>query len=301
MSATRLALVLVFLVAAPSSGFCQILRPFKRLDRAMAEIMPKLAEQAAGELARKGVEKAFENMFEGMGPIFDLAISIDVFAQIQMDPTLLDQEKDARAKGQWIETTTPGVWGYWIGERCTAQLARGGTVYAVDERNVPTTQRIEPPAPLPGAKPLDRSLKDVLTKGAAKQFLSVTDKFAEKLKEEKYSRPVLATMYFEVEEDDLRSFLGDTKHGEISSNTIFKRDGDKFDQNRTISSFYSLRKKDTKQTNPFMAHCSFVFVTVKEGKGALKTLSFDIYLEDLKSEKGKFLGYSWKIKDVQNK
>jgi hypothetical protein len=50
-----------------------------------------------------------------------------------------------------------------------------------------------------------------------------------------------------------------------------------------------------------MAHCSFVFVALKDGKGVLKTLCFDIYLEDLKSDKGKFLGYPWKVKDVQYK
>ncbi len=266
MNVTRFALVMVFLLAVPSTGFCQILRPFKRLDRALDALMPKLAEQAAGPLAREAVKEAFKHMFKGTEPLFELALSIQLFAQIQMDPSIIENpDKDARLTGRWIETTTPGVWGYWIGERCTAQLLRDGTVYAVDEQNMPTNRRIEPPARLPGAKPLDPILKELITKGSAKQFLSETTRFTEKMKAEKYSKPVLAKMYFEAEDKDVEFFVSGWEPGEISSNPIFKRDGDKLDRNSAVSSFYSVRKKDAKQTNPLTLRCSFVFVTMNGG------------------------------------
>ncbi len=38
-----------------------------------------------------------------------------------------------------------------------------------------------------------------------------------------------------------------------------------------------------------------------EGKGSLKTLCFDIYLEDLKKEEGTTIGYPWKVKNVEYK
>lgn len=54
--------------------------------------------------------------------------------------------------GRWIETTTPGEYGYWIGDRCTA-FTKGGKAYAVDSNNVATGREIIPPAALPVRAP----------------------------------------------------------------------------------------------------------------------------------------------------
>jgi hypothetical protein len=309
MSAIRLALVLILIGADASIGFSQILRPRLRLEKTLDTLMPKIAEEVVGKLAREGVKKALENMFEEIGPFMDLESSIQLFAQIQMDPTIREKlDKDALSTNGWIETTTPGVWGYWMDERCTALLRPDGTVYAVDERNMPTNRRIEPPAPWPGAKAKALMLKELMTKGSAKVFLSETARFAEKLTNEKFSTPVLEKIHLESESEKGPRSIATEKEGQTSSRQIFlsdlsleRKELTKEQRVRSVSYFESHKQRDPKDKVPLTVHCSFVFVTQKENKEFRKTLSFDVYLEDLKKEEGTTLGYPWKVKAVQYK
>jgi hypothetical protein len=145
----------------------------------------------------------------------------------------------------------------------------------------------------------DARSKELMSKGSASQFLSETAKFAEKLKAEKFSDPALGMMYFDVEDDTI---ITASKPGELSSQLTFKRDSSTGDRDSAaISSFFSVRARDAKQANPITVHCSFVFVTMKENKGYTKTLCFDVYLEELKTQEGVKVSYPWKVKSVEYK
>jgi hypothetical protein len=145
----------------------------------------------------------------------------------------------------------------------------------------------------------DAQSKELMSKGSASQFLSETAKFAEKLKAEKFSDPMLGMMYFDMEDDTL---ITGSKPGELSSQLTFKDDSSTGDRNTAaVTSFFSVRAKDAKQANPITIHCSFVFLTMKESKGYTKTLCFDVYLEELKTQEGVKVSYPWKVKSVEYK
>ncbi|HEV3082550.1 MAG TPA: hypothetical protein VGY66_22395, partial [Gemmataceae bacterium] len=52
-----------------------------------------------------------------------------------------------------------------------------------------------------------RAEKELITKGSARVFLSERAKFAEKLREEKFFNPVLAKIYFDIEDEPQASKL----------------------------------------------------------------------------------------------
>lgn len=148
-----------------------------------------------------------------------------------------------------------------------------------------------------------RAAKELITKGSASVFLSERAKFAEKLREEKFSNPVLAKIYFDIEDEPQASKL----IGLHQSRLLFNA-GDWREDPKTVAAdtpavlmFINHKDKDAKEKIPVTVHCSFVFTALKEGKSFEKTLSFDLYLETLESQKGEPLSYPWKVRNVQYK
>jgi hypothetical protein len=146
--------------------------------------------------------------------------------------------------------------------------------------------------------------KELTAKGSISLFQSEKAKFVERLKEEKFSDPVLAMMYLEIEDHDPKWQM-DVKNGQFESSAIMAtEDRAKGAQTPTRAVLLVLNHKvqDAKGAIPVVAHCSMVFLTTKEGRGVLKTLSFDLYLETLERRKDTRYGtYPWKVRNVEYK
>jgi len=148
-----------------------------------------------------------------------------------------------------------------------------------------------------------------MTKGSASLLLSERAKFVEKLKEEKFSNPVLAKISFEIEDDNPQAskLIGLDPEDKLQSRLLFNA-GDWREDPKTVAAdtpavllFVKRRDKDAKEKIPVTVHCSFVFTALKEGGAVMKTLSFDLYLEKLERPKGEEFSYPWKVRNVQYK
>jgi uncharacterized protein (TIGR03000 family) len=337
MRITRLVLIVVLLGAVTSSSFAQLLpRRREATRKAIEEAVMVDAAKWAGEVLGKEIGKALDKLMEKVGHFLELRESIQLFAEIQMDP---------QAKKR-IDNAT--------------------------DRD-------------------SRELKELMDTGSTRVFLSETAKFAEKLRNEKFSPPVLEKIYLVCECDGDGRFMDDVrKDDQFSSWTIHMGDflerdsyrpsattarvlvtlpadadlwfngvrmktagpsrrfetpdlggsgvytyeararwmenGQEKTQTqkvavspgaivriafparpnegrdrRAVTCFESHRPKDPKNKIPLTAHCSLVFKTQRESKGFQRSLSFDLYLEKLKKEEGAKSGYPWKVKNVQYK
>src|SRR5579872_731459 len=180
MSATRIVLVLIVLGTMASDSNGQLL-PRRRIGRAIEQGVQQKAFEWAGKVIAEAIIKALKEIGESIGPVIDVEFSIELFAKMQIDPTFREKlDKDARSTTGWFESSTPGIWGYWIGDKCSAVRELDGNVYSVDEKNVPTNRKIESPGPWPGARANAVMLKELMSKGSAKVFLSETTKFTDK-------------------------------------------------------------------------------------------------------------------------
>jgi hypothetical protein len=161
---------------------------------------------------------------------------------------------------------------------------------------------------------LNQAVKNKLFKepagsGSTSICLAETDKFAEKLRSDGFSTPVLRKMYLEYHVEGVsitRVSSGDPNKPmprEIAAgqfrggNEVTKGKGDR----RVVTCYESLKPKDPKNNSPDGVHCSFVFTAQKDGKELEKTLSFDLSLEEMKPREGGPSTLAWKALNVQYK
>jgi len=151
--------------------------------------------------------------------------------------------------------------------------------------------------------------KELLEKGPARIFLAETGRFAEKMKSDGVSPPVLRKMYLEYEAADLTEAKArPSKGSQATSREIVSTyspetanvSKDKSNR-RSVMCFEISKPKDPKNKYPFTVHCSFVFTVQKGGKESEKTLSFDLNLEEMKPREGATITRSWKAANVQYK
>jgi len=152
---------------------------------------------------------------------------------------------------------------------------------------------------------LDAELtKELTSKGSISLFLSEKAKFVKRLKEENFSNPVLAMMYLEIQDDDPK-WQFTAKNGQFESSAILPAENRAKGTQapaRAVLLAVNHKVRDEKSAIPVVAHCSLVFLTTKEGRGFLKTLNFDLYLETLERRKDTRLGtYPWKVRNVEHK
>lgn len=154
----------------------------------------------------------------------------------------------------------------------------------------------------------DELAKQLMANGSAKIFLSERAKFAEKLKEEKFSNPVLASIHLDIEDrhPNLSLNLGSDPEPQGQPRMLVRTSDWRADPPTSIDPAtpaikYSInrRLKDPKTKAPVTVHCSLAFNTAKDGNAVSKTLSFDLYLETLERQKDKPLFYPWKVKSVE--
>jgi hypothetical protein len=150
----------------------------------------------------------------------------------------------------------------------------------------------------------DDLTKELLAKGSASVFLAERAKFAEKLKGEKFVHPVLAVIYVEVEDDDPK-WQPPVGNGWLQSMPSFA--AGRLPQNWEQASpavlllfSHKVRKAPDKDKIPVTGHCSFVFMALKDGKGFMKTMSFDVYLEKVEQREDS-VTYPWKVRNVEYK
>ena len=146
--------------------------------------------------------------------------------------------------------------------------------------------------------------KELLTEGSASVFLAERAKFAEKLREEKFVNPLLATIYLEIEDDDAKwePLVG---NGAFQSMPLFATGNlpERIEEHTPAALLlfsHKVRRAPDKDKIPVTAHCSFVFMAMKEGKGFMKTLSYDVYLEKAELRKDSYT-YPWKVRNVEYK
>jgi hypothetical protein len=151
----------------------------------------------------------------------------------------------------------------------------------------------------------DDLTKELTTKGSASVFLAERAKFAKKLKQEKFGDPILTMIYLEIEDDDPKwePVLG---NGAFQSMPILATsDSPKAMTNehgRAVLFLlnHKVRKAQDKDRIPVTAHCWFTFMASKAGRGIIKNLSYDVYLEKVELRKDSYT-YPWKVSNVQYK
>jgi hypothetical protein len=138
--------------------------------------------------------------------------------------------------------------------------------------------------------------KQIMTNGSARFFLSEKAKFAEQLKKEEFSDPVLTAIRFEIVDDDLSAVrvirLSPTPNWNDEPPPTIAAD------TRAVLLTTSHRPKDAAEKIPVVVHCSFAYQAQKQGKAFAKTLSFDLYLETLELQSD---AYPWKVRNVEYK
>jgi hypothetical protein len=122
-------------------------------------------------------------------------------------------------------------------------------------------------------------------------LLAETARFAAPLEEEKFSPPVLEKMVLDYAGIALaKPAAGDMKDGEWSSRKI-EAGG------RSVTCIERHRPLEPGSKSARSVHCSFVFLTSKEGQEVRKTVDFDLVLDKEKKE-GPPVS-PWKVKNVQ--
>jgi hypothetical protein len=150
----------------------------------------------------------------------------------------------------------------------------------------------------------DDLTKELLTKGSAGVFLAERAKFAEKLGEEKFVNPALAMIYLEIEDDDPK-WQPLIRNRWFQSMPSFANSGlpqtlEEANPVVLVLLSHKVRKAPDKDKIPVSAHCSFVFMAMKNGKGFMKAMSFDVYLEKVEQRKDS-VTYPWKVRNVEYK
>jgi hypothetical protein len=152
--------------------------------------------------------------------------------------------------------------------------------------------------------------KELMANGSARIFISERSRFAEKLKEQKFSNPVLASIHLDIEDrhPNVSLNIGSNPEAKWQPRMLILTSDWRSDPQTPIDPAtpavkYSInrRLKDPKTKEPVTVHCSLVFNTTKDGNALSKTLSFDLYLETLERQKDKPLFYPWKVKNVEYK
>ena len=140
--------------------------------------------------------------------------------------------------------------------------------------------------PLKSGTKEDRPTQDCLG-----LLLAETARLTAKLGEEKFSPPVLEKMVLDYQGIAFaRPAAGDVKEGPWSSRQI-EAGG------RSVTCIQRHRPQDPSSKSPRCVHCTFVFLTSKEGQEVRKTVDFDLCLEKEKRE-GPPVS-PWKVRNVQ--
>jgi hypothetical protein len=140
--------------------------------------------------------------------------------------------------------------------------------------------------PIKGGTKDDRPRQDCLG-----LLLAETARLATRLDEEKFAPPVLEKMVLDYEGiPSLKPAAGDVKEGQWSSRKIDAGE-------RSVTCVERHRPLEPGSTSPRSVHCSFVFLTSKEGQEFRKTVAFDLVLDKEKKE-GPPVS-PWKVKNVQ--
>ncbi len=157
----------------------------------------------------------------------------------------------------------------------------------------------------------DELAKELMANGSSRIFISERAKFAEKLKEEKFSNPVLASIHLDIEDrhQNLSLNVGSNSEAKWQPRMLIPTSDWRSDPPTTpidpatpaVKYSINRRLKDAKNKAPVTVHCSLAFNTTKGGSAISKTLSFDLYLETLERQKDKPLFYPWKVRNVEYK
>jgi hypothetical protein len=146
--------------------------------------------------------------------------------------------------------------------------------------------------------------KEVMSKGSAKVFFCEAAKFREKLEKEGFTSLSLAVIH--VDFDYVAQFAWRRPYPGPYSSIL--RSGDWSRGHRKIDLdgpavlyFETDRSKQANENTPVIAHCSFVFMAQGERKASIKTLSFDLYLEQVRRQVGARFSYPWKLKNLQTR
>ena len=117
MYATRIILVLVLLGTDASIGFSQLLpRRRQATWKAIEPEVRRRAEDFAAKAIADAVTKAFAEIGSELGPYLDLQISLQIFAESQMDPELLKR----------IDSSTDGDINQAVQKKLFQELAEKG-------------------------------------------------------------------------------------------------------------------------------------------------------------------------------
>src|SRR5262245_46992711 len=146
--------------------------------------------------------------------------------------------------------------------------------------------------------------KELTVRGSASLFLAERARFIEKLRVESYSKVVLALLTIEVEDDDPRwqPALGNGAFESvpISPATSPNKDTEPYTPTVLLMLGHTVRSTRTRAAEPVVAHCSFAYLAQKDGRGVLKTMSFDLYLEKVELRKDSST-FPWKVRNVEYK
>ena len=149
--------------------------------------------------------------------------------------------------------------------------------------------------------------KQLMASGSARAFFAEKAKFTEKLRAEKFSDPALATINLEIVDDDpsVSKRTASQPETELRQVKLFRTSDWREDPPTKVAPdtpsvlvITNHRAKDAKEAIPVLVHCSFAFMSMKDGKTSTKTLYFELYLEKLEAEDG---GYPWKVRNVEYK
>jgi hypothetical protein len=154
-----------------------------------------------------------------------------------------------------------------------------------------------------------KDVKEFMTKCGAKLFVSEIAKFRKKMRAEKFGTLTLAVVFLDMQTESpgtwktkehpqgtrLLSILVRPPTDRAAAAPDMEADV------RGVQCFARNSRKNDKVKRPVTAHCSFVFLAHNDTRAALKTLSFDIYLEELSPHEGTILTYPWKVENVQYK
>ena len=141
--------------------------------------------------------------------------------------------------------------------------------------------------PIKGVSGKDRPRQDCLG-----LLLAETAQLAARLEEEQFAPPRLEKMVLDYQGiAAVKTSDGNVKEGEWSSRKIESG-------GRSVTVLQRHQPRDAASMSPKGVHCSFAFLTTKEGQEVRKTIDFDLVLDKLKTE-GPVPATPWNVKNVE--
>jgi hypothetical protein len=142
--------------------------------------------------------------------------------------------------------------------------------------------------------------QELIDKGSAAALILQRTKFAEDLRQKGFSDALLTMIYLDVQAGKRENqFHSWSMFKRLSGNQLVKSSSMQRKGDPGVLCFMTTRSLESREKKvAVIAQCSLVFIAVKEAKGSIRTLSFDLYLEELKRRDGAMLAYPWKTKNI---